>query len=102
MRRRRNRLGIARLDSREMRRFVGCLTACLILVGSASAQWITIKLPRTPRTADGKPNLSGPVPRAADGKPDLSGIWKRANPPKRDDDTDNFDLLDWMPTGATI
>jgi hypothetical protein len=81
---------------------VGCLAACLILLGSASAQWITIKLPRTPRTADGKPNLNAPVPRTADGKPDLSGIWKRADPPKRDDDTDNFDLLDWMPAGATI
>ena len=81
---------------------VGCFAACLILLGSASAQWITVKLPRTPRTADGKPNLKGPVPRSADGKPDLSGIWKRADPAKHDDDTDNFDLLDWMPAGATI
>ena len=81
---------------------VGCLAACLILFGSASAQWITIKLPRTPRTADGKANLKGPVPRTVDGKPDLSGIWKRGDPPRRDDDTDNFDLLDWMPAGATI
>ena len=85
-----------------MRRFVGCLAACLVLLGSASAQWITITLPRTPRTADGKPNLSGPVPRAADGKPDLSGIWKRADPSRRTNDTDNFDLLDWMPAGAAI
>jgi len=79
-----------------------CLAACLILLGSASAQWITLKLPRTPRTADGKPDLKGPVPRAADGKPDLSGIWTRVAPPKRTSNTDNFDLLDWMPAGSTI
>jgi hypothetical protein len=86
----------------KVERVVGCLAACLILLGSASAQWITIKLPRTPRTADGKPDLKGPVPRAADGKPDLSGIWRRVAPSRRTNDTDNFDLLDWMPAGATI
>ncbi len=42
---------------------------------TASAQWIRIPLAGTPRTADGKPNLSAPAPRTADGKPDLSGIW---------------------------
>lgn len=31
--------------------------------------------PGTPRTPDGKPNLTAPAPRAADGKPDLSGVW---------------------------
>jgi hypothetical protein len=86
-----------------MRRLFGGLAACLVLlVGSASAQWITIKLPRTPRTADGKPNVGGPVPRTADGRPDLSGIWRRVDPPKHTNDTDNFDLLDWMPPGASI
>jgi len=54
-----------------MRTVVGCLTGCLLLTASASAQWITVKLPRTPRTADGKPNLTAPAPRTADGKPDL-------------------------------
>ena len=52
----------------------------LALVGAtaatASAQWIKVPLPGTPRTADGKPNLNAPVPHTADGKPDLSGIWK--------------------------
>jgi hypothetical protein len=43
---------------------------------TASAQWIKVPLPGTPRTADGKPNLNAPVPHTADGKPDLSGIWK--------------------------
>jgi hypothetical protein len=85
-----------------MRTFVGFVAACLVLAGAASAQWITIKLPRTPRTADGQPNLKAPAPRTADGKPDLSGVWKRVDPTKHENDTDNFNLLDWMPNGAQI
>jgi hypothetical protein len=42
----------------------------------AGAQWINYPTPGMPRTADGKPDLSGPAPRAADGKPDLSGMWQ--------------------------
>jgi hypothetical protein len=33
-------------------------------------------MPDVPRTADGEPNLEGPVPRTAQGRPDLSGIWE--------------------------
>src|SRR5436190_7137539 len=58
-----------------MRTWLGCVAAFLLLTASASAQWITVKVPRTPRSADGKPNLTAPAPRTADGKPDLSGIW---------------------------
>ena len=42
---------------------------------SAQAQWIKLPLPGTPRTKDGKPNLTAPAPRAPDGHPDLGGIW---------------------------
>jgi hypothetical protein len=42
---------------------------------TAQAQWVRFPSPDTPRTADGKPNLSAPAPRTADGKPDLSGVW---------------------------
>ena len=45
-------------------------TACV------HAQWLSYPDPRTPRTRDGKPNLTAPAPRAPDGKPDLSGIWE--------------------------
>jgi hypothetical protein len=42
----------------------------------AAAQWLEVPVPGTPRTADGKPNLSAPAPRTVDGKPSLSGIWR--------------------------
>ena len=42
----------------------------------ASAQWLNYPTPGTPRTKDGKPNLSAPAPRASNGKPDLTGVWQ--------------------------
>jgi hypothetical protein len=42
----------------------------------AHAQWLNFPTPGTPRTPDGKPNLTAPAPRALDGKPDLSGVWR--------------------------
>ena len=48
------------------------------------AQWPVHRTATVPRTADGKPDLSGPAPRTADGKPDLSGVWqyvRQAAPP---------------------
>jgi hypothetical protein len=47
-----------------------------ILSSPVAAQWLNYPTPGIPRTADGKPNLSGPAPRTADGKPDLSGLWR--------------------------
>lgn len=54
-------------------RLFGCLMAVCF---SAYSQWLNYPTPGTPRTRDGKPNLSAPAPRAADGKPDLSGVWQ--------------------------
>jgi hypothetical protein len=54
---------------------VGLLVAGLA-VCSLDAQWLNYPAPGTPRTRDGKPNLTAPPPRAADGKPDLSGVWR--------------------------
>src|SRR6476646_7822751 len=55
------------------------LPRLLIVVGlccaCAHAQWVNYREPGTPRTRDGKPNLSAPAPRTAEGKPDLSGVW---------------------------
>jgi hypothetical protein len=47
----------------------------ILLAGGACAQWVNYPSPGTPRTRDGKPNLSAPAPRAFNGKPDLSGLW---------------------------
>jgi hypothetical protein len=52
------------------------LLLLLVFVGvDASAQWVKYPNPGTPRTSDGKPNLTAPAPRADNGKPDLSGVW---------------------------
>src|ERR1700735_5827930 len=40
------------------------------------AQWLNLKTPGIPRTADEKPDLTAPAPRTPDGKPDLSGLWR--------------------------
>jgi len=47
----------------------------LLLSGTAGAQWLKLKTPGLPRTADGKPNLAAPAPRQG-GTPDLSGLWR--------------------------
>jgi hypothetical protein len=45
------------------------------LSSAAHAQWINYAAPGTPRTPDGKINLTAPAPRTSEGKPDLSGVW---------------------------
>ena len=47
----------------------------------AHGQWLNYPNPGTPRTRDGKPNLSAPAPRASKGKPDLSGVWQTEDAP---------------------
>jgi hypothetical protein len=56
------------------------LSMTLLAGAPAASQWLNIRLPGTPRTADGKPDLTAAAPRTPDGKPDLSGIWARNTP----------------------
>ncbi|HEX5048476.1 MAG TPA: hypothetical protein VFX89_15285 [Gammaproteobacteria bacterium] len=49
----------------------------LALVATAAhAQWLDLKTPGIPRTADGKPDLAAPAPRTADGRAELTGLWR--------------------------
>jgi hypothetical protein len=51
------------------------LLSVAVFASSAYAQWLNYPAPGTPRTRDGKPNLSAKAPRTREGKPDLSGVW---------------------------
>src|SRR5262245_59486856 len=69
--------GRGRLAMKQFRGLV--LSAAIVLLGTSAtavAQWLSLPLPGTPRTSDGKANMNAAAPRAANGTPDLSGIWK--------------------------
>src|SRR4029078_3532687 len=57
--------------------------AGILLIGIltyADAQWLNYPDARTPRTKDGKPDLTAPAPRL-NGKPDISGVWQAERSP---------------------
>ena len=66
---------------------IAIAAAVWLLPVSLCAQWLNLRTPGIPRTADGKPGLTAPAPRTPDGKPDLSGLWSPEASPYR------FDLI---------
>ena len=61
-----------------MMKWVAILATALTL--PAGAQWLNYPEAGTPRTKDGKANLTAAAPRM-NGKPDLSGVWQAQRTP---------------------
>lgn len=59
-------------------------SVCILLLMPTlplAAQWLNYPEARTPRTKDGKPNLTAPAPRM-NGNPDFSGVWQAERTPE--------------------
>jgi hypothetical protein len=76
-----------------MTRWFTIALSLVIVAGLSSsllAQW-PLHPQGIPKGPDGRPNLGAPTPRTSDGKPDLSGVWMIAGGP----DTRNLPFQPW-------
>jgi hypothetical protein len=58
-----------------VRRISSRFIPAFLFIIPLSAQWLNYPTPGTPRTKEGKPNLSAATPRTREGRPDFSGVW---------------------------
>ncbi|MSV35905.1 MAG: hypothetical protein EXQ47_09950 [Bryobacterales bacterium] len=83
-----------------MRASIVFIAVAAVFSTSAFAQWENLKTPGVPRLPNGKLNEAAPAPRTADGKPDLSGVWEtRGYSGERRYGLD-YDVAQSMPAGT--